>query len=173
VYLRGFGLDLGLAQSILCRFGGVGIVIARVVTPSTLVVCVSPPAVGPPGGRKVEVAVDGRKFFGGVGGGATFTYLADPLFDSQSPNIVPNQVGTSTPTNLTVSGSGFAAATSLAPGFPLCRFRFSATSLTRLTHGEVLNSSQVRCPTPSAALDPRVALEISYNGVEFHLVQSS
>ena len=173
VYVRGIRLDLGLYQTMLCRFGGTTITTARVVTTSSLIVCVSP-SWGTSASVLVEVSVDGLHYFAGAAGGPIFNYVTDPVFDATAASVTPSRVGVNFPYNLTVVGSGFPASLGLAPGYPLCRFGFTTTSaVTRLSHGAIVSATEVRCPTLNATEDPNVELAISYNGVEFHTVLAS
>ena len=147
---------------------------ARVIKRSTLVRCESPAFVASVATIvTVEVSVDGLEFFGGHEGGLTFMYSPPPVFDGTGPSISPSQVGIDKPQDLTITGAGFPRASILAPGYPLCRFTFSATSLERLSQGETIDSSSIKCPSPSGAPDERVDVAISFNGVEFHPVLTS
>jgi len=96
VYLTGTGMMLGLAQHIFCKFGNdttSGIVLARVISPSTIIRCVSPP-VGA-GTVQLRVSVDGLEYFGGVGDGPYFHYHARPQFASTVDSITPSVVSQS------------------------------------------------------------------------------
>ena len=75
VYIRGHGLDLGLAQNIKCRFGDIT-VDARVITPTTLLKCISPAT--SEGEVAVKVSVDSREYFSANQTDIIFTYISDP-----------------------------------------------------------------------------------------------
>jgi hypothetical protein len=150
------------------------VVSARVIERSTLLKCESPPhPISTATAVTVEVSVDDSVFFGGHVGGVTFIYNPPPVFDVATPNISPSHVGIDKPQLLTISGSGFPAASMLASGHPLCRFTFSTTSYQRLSVGTVVDAANIKCPTPIGSPDSKVDLAISFNGVEFHEVLTS
>ena len=168
---------------------------ARVIERSTLLRCESPPhPITTATHVTVEVSVDDSVFFGGHVGGVTFIYNPPPVFDAATPNISPSHVGIDKPQLLAVTGSGFPAPTFLqgesrttittglklitttywhTTEYPLCRFTFSATSYQRLSVGSIVDSANIKCPSPVGSPDSKVDLAISFNGVEFHEVLTS
>lgn len=122
----------------------------------------------------VEVSIDGGlNYFGAEAGSPTYRFTDPPVFDPSTVNIVPNEVGIDHLNNLTVTGQPFPSQSLLAPGFPLCQFHFPTTAFIQLTHGEVLDSTTVRCPQPPGPPDTPVQLQLSFNGHEFFEVLTS
>ena len=174
VYLRGENFNLGLATRMLCRFAGDKIVPARVISPSTMLRCETPAQETEAAEAvAVEVSVDGLEYFGAEAGSPTYTYTPPPAFDPAVESIMPYKIGIDVPLSLTILGAGFPEADLLAPGFPLCRFSFTQPSVWRLTHGAVLDSGTVSCPSPPGSPESSVVLDLSFNGNEFFTVLTS
>lgn len=188
VYVAGTGLNLGLAQQILCKFGD-EIVIARVLTPSTLLRCTSPG--NPEGLALFSISVDNVEYFGGENQtDLYFSYVSEPVFSATTESVAPSPVGADNTVTLTIGATGFLTTPTLVDGYPLCRFTFSGPALSRVTSGTILNSTHIECPSPPAApkyiadcadgsgeqcLSDNVeaVASISYNGVEFWPATSS
>jgi hypothetical protein len=182
VYIEGVGLDLGLAQEILCDFGG-PIVTARVITPSTLVMCVSPE--NPEGLSLLTISVDNVEYFGAANEtDVYFSYVSEAVFSASVESVEPSPVGADNIVLVTISGTGFLETPALTDGYPLCRFTFTAPALSRVTSGTIIDSTQISCPSPHAASkyiadcndgtgedclfdNLEAVTSISYNGVEF------
>jgi len=174
VYLRGENFSLGLAQQMLCRFAGDKIVPARVISASKMLLCETPAhETAEAAAVSVEVSVDGLEFYGAQTGSPVFTYTPPPAFDPAIESISPQRIGADMPQSLTIVGAGFPSGGLLAPDYPLCRFNFEQPSIWKLTHGTVVDSSTVACPSPPGPPDASVVLELSFNGHEFYTVLSS